>query len=74
MKWTSKSRNIFMISSLVALMATPVSAEKMKARLAQSISPWIIVLASCHVLLVGVNYLLVKQHTNRVKNTLTSCW
>ena len=39
MKWTSKSRTVLIMSGLVALMAAPVSAEKMKARLAQSISP-----------------------------------
>ena len=57
-------------SSLLLMLMSLVTVSL----LAQSISPWIIVLASCHVLLVGVNYLLVKQHTNRVKNTLTGCW
>ena len=39
MKWMFNSRNLLMMSGLVAFMAAPASADKMKATLAQSISP-----------------------------------
>jgi len=43
-------------------------------QLANDFSSWIIVFAIGHTLLVGISYLLLKQHTNRVKSTLTGCW
>tara|TARA_A100001037_G_C15113353_1_gene620152 strand:+ start:1036 stop:2019 length:984 start_codon:yes stop_codon:yes gene_type:complete len=39
MKWMFNSRNLLMMSGLVAFIAAPASADKMKATLAQSISP-----------------------------------
>ena len=57
-------------SSLVLMLISMLAVNQ----LTQSISSLLIVLAVSHTLLVGVNYLLVKQHTNRVKSTLTGCW
>ena len=57
-------------SSLVLIFICMVSVNQ----LTQGISSWLIVLAVSHTLLVGINYLLVKQHTNRVRSTLTGCW
>ncbi len=57
-------------SSLVLMLISLVTVNQ----LTQNISSWLIVLAVSHTLLVGISYLLVKQHTNRVKSTLTGCW
>ncbi|MEI8645214.1 hypothetical protein P4S60_06265 [Pseudoalteromonas sp. Hal040] len=57
-------------SSLVVMLISLIIVNQ----LAQGISSWLIVLAISHTLLVSVNYLMVKQHTNRVKSTLTGCW
>ena len=57
-------------SSLVFMLISLVTVNQ----LTQGITSWLIVLAVSHTLLVSVNYLMVKQHTNRVKSTLTGCW
>jgi len=57
-------------SSLVFMLISLVTINQ----LTQSMSFWLIALAVSHTLLVGISYLLVKQHTNRVKSTLTGCW
>ncbi len=57
-------------SSLVLMLISLVTVNQ----LTQNISSWLIALAVSHTLLVGISYLLVKQHTNRVKSTLTGCW
>jgi len=57
-------------SSLVLMLISMLAVNQ----LANDFSSWLIILAISHTLLVGVNYLLVKQHTNRVKSTLTGCW
>jgi len=57
-------------SSLVFMLISLVTINQ----LTQSMSSWLIALAVSHTLLVGISYLLVKQHTNRVKSTLTGCW
>ena len=57
-------------SSLVLMLISLVTINQ----LTQSMSSWLIALAVSHTLLVGISYLLVKQHTNRVKSTLTGCW
>lgn len=57
-------------SSLVLMLISLVIVN----HLTQSISSWLIALAVSHTLLVGINYLLVKQHTNKIKSTLTGCW
>ncbi|KPM84764.1 MULTISPECIES: hypothetical protein [Pseudoalteromonas] len=56
--------------SLVIMLASLIMVNHLTAGL----SSWLVVFAGIHSLLVGINYLLVKQHTNRIKNTLTSCW
>jgi len=43
-------------------------------QLTHDFSSWLIVLAIGHTLLVGMSYLLLKQHTNKVKSSLTGCW
>ncbi|WP_105173982.1 hypothetical protein [Pseudoalteromonas sp. T1lg122] len=57
-------------SSLVFMLISLVTVNQ----LTQSMSSWLIALAVSHTLLVGISYLLVKQHTNRVKSPLTGCW
>ena len=57
-------------SSLVLMLISLVTVNQ----LTQGITSWLIVLTVSHTLLVIVNYLMVKQHTNRVKSTLTGCW
>ena len=57
-------------SSLLFMLISLVTVNQ----LTQSMSSWLIALAVNHTLLVGISYLLVKQHTNRVKSTLTGCW
>ena len=57
-------------SSLVLMLISMLTINQ----LTHNFSSWLIILAISHTLLVGVNYLLVKQHTNRVKSTLTGCW
>ncbi|WP_462147113.1 hypothetical protein [Pseudoalteromonas gelatinilytica] len=57
-------------SSIVLMLISLVTVNQ----LTQGITSWLIVLAVSHTFLVIVNYLMVKQHTNRVKSTLTGCW
>ncbi len=57
-------------SSLVLMLISMLAVNQ----LTRDFSSWLIVLAIGHTLLVGISYLLLKQHTNRVKSSLTGCW
>ena len=57
-------------SSLVLMLVSMLAVNQ----LTQDFSSWLIVFAIGHTLLVGISYLLLKQHTNRVKSSLTGCW
>lgn len=57
-------------SSLVLMLVSMLAVNQ----LTHDFSSWLIVLAIGHTLLVGMSYLLLKQHTNRVKSSLTGCW
>ncbi|WP_286258687.1 hypothetical protein [Pseudoalteromonas apostichopi] len=57
-------------SSLILMLLSMVTVTQ----LTQGLSSWLIFLAISHTLLVGINYLFLRQHSNKVKNTLTGCW
>ena len=57
-------------SSLVLMLISMLAVNQ----LTLDFSSWLIVLAIGHTLLVGMSYLLLKQHTNKVKSSLTGCW
>ena len=57
-------------SSLVLMLVSILTVNQ----LTHDFSSWLIVLAIGHTLLVGMSYLLLKQHTIKVKSSLTGCW
>ena len=40
----------------------------------ETISIWSVVVMICHFIVVSLAYFLLKQHSNKVKNTLSGCW